>query len=79
MTWNSDQTQSISRYSDGKNNFRHRMEVEHCIRAHSEESRNFFHRIKEPVDKGWPEDMVGVTAANQDAHCTAQARQRKQR
>ena len=31
------------------------------------------------MDKGWPDDMVGVAAADQDAARTAQARQRRQR
>ena len=55
------------------------MEVEHCIRADGEEIRNFFHRIKKTVDKGWPDDMAGVIAAEQAADRTAQARQRRQR
>ena len=43
------------------------MEVEQCI------------RLKERVDKGWPDDMTGVVAAEQAAERTAQARQRRQR
>ena len=33
MTWNEVRTLFITRLSDGRNKFRHRMEVEHCIRA----------------------------------------------
>ena len=55
------------------------MEVEHCIRADGEEIRNFLHRIKKTVDKGWPDDMVGIVAGEQAAERTAQARQRRQR
>ena len=55
------------------------MEVEHCIRAHGDGTRNFLYRIKKTVDKGWPDDMVGVIVADQDAECTAQARQTRQR
>ena len=54
------------------------MEVEHCIRTDGEEIRDFFHRIK-TVDKGWPDDMAGVVAAEQAAERTAQTRLRKQR
>ena len=32
------------------------MKVEHCIRG-DEEIRNFLHRIKRTVDRGWPDDM----------------------
>ena len=55
------------------------MEVEHCIRADGKEIRNFLHRIKKTVDKGWPDDMAGVVAAEQAAERTAQFRQRRQR
>ena len=55
------------------------MEVEHCIRADGEEIRNFLHRIKKTVDKGWPDDMVGSAPGDQNAERTAQARQRRQR
>ena len=79
MTWNEVRTLFITRFSDGRNKFRHRMEVEHCIRADGEEIRNFLQRIKKTVDKGWPDDMVGVVAAEQAAERTAQARQRRQK
>ena len=55
------------------------MEVEHCIRAHGEQIRNFLHRIKKTVDKGWPDDMARVGAAEQAAERIAQALQRRQR
>ena len=55
------------------------MEVEHCIRADGEEIRTFLHRIKKTVDKGWPDDMVGIDFADQNAQRTAQARQTRQR
>ena len=79
MIWNDVRTLFITRFSDGRNKFRHRMEVEHCIRADGEEIRNFLHRIKKTVDKGWPDDMAGVLAADQATERTAQARQRRQR
>ena len=52
MTWNEVRPLFITRFSDGGNKFRHRMEVEHCIRADAEEIRNFLQRIKKKVDKG---------------------------
>ena len=79
MTWNGVRTLLITRFSDRRNKFRHRMEVEHCIRAGGEEIRNFPHRIKKTVDKGWPDVMAGVVAAEQTTERTAQARQRRQR
>ena len=79
MTSNDVRTLFITRFSDGRNNFRHRMEVEHSIQADGEEIRNFLQRIKKTVDKGWPDDMAGVVAVDQAAERTAQARQRRQR
>ena len=31
------------------------------------------------MDKGWPDDMIGIAAADHNAERTAQARQRRQR
>ena len=53
------------------------MEVEHCIRG-DEEIRNFLHRIKRTVDKGWPDDMEGIAPADHGAERAAQGRQRRQ-
>ena len=39
MTWNDVRTLFRTRFSDGRHEFRHRMEVEHCIRADKEDSR----------------------------------------
>ena len=77
MIWNDVRTLFITRFSDGRNKLRHRMEVEHCIRADREEIRNFLHRIKKTVD--WPDDMVGIVLGNQNAELTAKTRQRRQR
>ena len=77
MTWNDVRNLFITRFSDRRNKFRQRMEIEHCIRADGEEIRNFLHRKKKTVDEGWPDDMVGVALADQNAERTAQGRQRR--
>ena len=79
MNWNDVRTLFRTTFSNGSNKFRDRMEVEHCIRADGEEIRNFLHRIKKTVDKGWPDDMVGIAPGDQNAEPTAQARSRRQR
>ena len=66
-TWENVRTNFITRFSDGRNNFRYRMEVEHCIRGDGAENRNFLHRIKRTVDKGWPDYMTGIEAVQQNA------------
>ena len=78
-TWDDVRTNFITRFSDGRNKFRYRMEVEHCIRGDGEEIRNFLHRIKRTVDKGWPDDLNGIEAAQYGAERAAQGRQRRQR
>ena len=78
-TWGNVRTNFITRFSDGRNNFRYRMEVEHCIRGDGEEIRNFLHRIKRTVDKGWPDDLNGIEAAHHAAERGAHGRQRRQR
>ena len=72
-------TNFITRFSHGRNKFRYRMEVEHCIRGDAAEIRNFFHRIKRRVDKSWPDDLNGIEAAHHTAESEAQGRQGRQR
>ena len=55
------------------------MGVEHCVRGDGEEIRKFLHRIKEIVDKGWPDDMEGFAEADRAAERLAQGRQRGKR
>ena len=78
-TWENVRTNFITRFSDGRNKFRYRMEVEHCIRGDGGEIRNFLHRIKRTVDKGWPYGLNSIEAAHQNAENEAQGRQRRQR
>ena len=78
-TWENVRTNFITRFSDGRNKFRYRMEVEHCIRGDGEEIQNLLHRIKRTVDKGWPDDLNGIEAAHHAAEREAQRRQRRQR
>ena len=44
-SWENVRTNIIARFSDGRNKFRYRMDVEHWIRGDGEEARNFLHRI----------------------------------
>ena len=78
-TWEDVRTNFITRFSDGRNKFRFRMEVEHCIKGDGEEIRNLLHRIKRTVNKGWPDDLNGIVAAHHAAERAAQGRQRRQR
>ena len=55
------------------------MKVEHFVQGEGEEIRNFLHRIKKIVDKGWPDDMEGIVEAARPAERQARGRQRRQR
>ena len=55
------------------------MEVEDCIRGDGEKVWNFLHLIKRMVDKGWPDDLNGIEAAQHNAERHAQGLQRRQR
>ena len=78
-TWADTREQFITRFFDGRNKFRHSMEVKHNVRGDGEEIRNFLHRVRKIVDKGWPDDMGGIVEANRAAERQAQGRQRRQR
>ena len=55
------------------------MEVEHCIRVDGEEIRNFLHRIKRTVDKGWPDKFEAIDSADHGAERISQGQKRRQR
>ena len=55
------------------------MEVDHCIRGDGEKIWNFLHRIKQTVDKSWPDDPNGIKAAHHATKRAAQGRQRRPR
>ena len=78
-TWADTREQFITRFSDGRNKSRHGMELEQCVRGDGEEIRNFLHRVKKIVDKGWPGDMEGFVEANSAAERQVQGRKRRQR
>ena len=77
--WENVRTNFITRFLDGRNKIRYRMEVENCIIGDGEEIRNFLHRFKRTVDKRWPDDMEGIAAADHGAEGAPQGRQRRQR
>ena len=53
-TWENVRTNFITRFSNGRNEFRYRMEEEHCIRGDGEEIRNFYSVSNERLIKAGP-------------------------
>ena len=77
IPWEYIGTNFISWFSDGRNKFRHRLEIERCIKTDGEEIENSLKRNKQVVDKSWPDDMGGVTGPQQAAEQAAEAGQKK--
>ena len=53
-TWENVRTNFITTFSDGRNKFRYRMEVEHCIRGDGEEIRTSYTVSSERLIKAGP-------------------------
>ena len=66
-TWDQIRTTFIDRFSDDQDKNRHRIKAETCVRGNEEKVKNFCHRVKTAVDKGWPLDPNG-TQAQRDNH-----------
>ena len=73
--WENVRTNFITRFSDGRNKFRYRIEVELCIRGDGEEIQNFLHLIKRTLEKSCPDYINGIEPAQQNAERAAQGRQ----
>ena len=52
--WDEIKTQFIARFTDGKMQYRFRIEAENMKRQPDEDIKSYTHRIKTLVDKGWP-------------------------
>ena len=54
----------LDRFTDDRDKFKHRLEVENASRQEGELIKNYFHGVKHAVDKGWQEDLTNVANAN---------------
>ena len=81
-TWAQLKDLFLNRFTDGRDQFKHRIDAENAARQDGELIKNYFHRIKSSVDRGWPESIdvtVHVDEAAQNAEKTIQTRQRSQK
>ena len=71
----------ITRFTDSRDQFKYRLEVEGATRQEGELMKNYFHRIKHAVDREWPEKIPArLTDPGQIAtERTIQQRQREQK
>ena len=70
LTWDEIKTQFIARFTDGKMQYRFRIEAENLKRQPDENIKSYIHRIKTPVDKVWP--MPSDADANARTACENQ-------
>ena len=61
-TWDQIRTAFFDRFSDDRDKCRHRITADNCVRGNEELIKNFHHRVKSAVDKGWPLDPNGTQA-----------------
>ena len=55
--WNTLKDEFVKRFTDGRDQFRFRLEVENTFRQEGELIKNYLNRIKSGFDKGWPEKI----------------------
>ena len=63
----------LDRFTDGRDKFKHRLEVENASRQEGELIKNYFHRVKHAVDKGLPEDLTNVANADRAQEAVIQS------
>ena len=61
-TWDQIRTAFIDRLSDDRDKYRQRITAENIVRGNKELIKNFYHRVKSAIDKGWPLDPNGTQA-----------------
>ena len=72
---------SINRFTDRRDQIKYRLEKEGATRQEGELIKNYFHRIKHAVDRGWPENIPAriTNPAQITTERTIQQRQREQK
>ena len=75
--WNTLKDEFIKRFTDGRDQFRFRLEVENTFRQKGELIKNYLHRIKSGVDKGWPEKIPSSIAGDDNIRKEKEIQQRQ--
>ena len=55
LAWNDIRTQFIARFTDEKDKYRKRIEVENLRRQPEELIKSYIHRLTKTIEKGWPD------------------------
>ena len=72
--WQHIRTHFLTRFSDNRDKYRYRITAENSVRGNEEIIKNYFHRVKRAVDRGWPDEENADNAAR--AALNAQRRQK---
>ena len=72
--WQHIRTHFLTRFSDNRDKYRYRITAENSVRGNEEIVKNYFHRVKRAVDRGWPDEENADNAAR--AALNAQRRQK---
>ena len=72
--WQHIRTHFLTRFSDNRDKYRCRITAENSVRGNEEIIKNYFHRVKRAVDRGWPDEENADNAAR--AALNAQRRQK---
>ena len=63
--WQHIGTHFLTRFSDNRDKYRYRITDENSVRGNEKIMKNYFHRVKRAVDRGWPDkrnwDNAGTT------------------
>ena len=81
-TWAQLKDLFLNRFTEGRGQFKHRIDAENTARQDGQLIKIYFHRIKPSVDRGWPESIdvtVHADKAAQNAERNIQTRQRSQK
>ena len=70
-TWAQLKDLFLNRFTDGRDQFKNRIDAKIANRQDGELIKNYFHRIKSSVDRGWPES-IDVTVQADEAAQTVQ-------
>ena len=66
-TWAQLKDLFLNRFTDRRDQFKHRIDAENASRQDGDLIKNYFHRIKSSVDRGWPESIDVTVHVDEDA------------
>ena len=75
--WNNLKNEFIKRFTDGRDQFRFRLEVENTFRQEGGLIKNYLHRVNSVVDEGWPEKIPTIITGDDNIRKEKEIQQRQ--